>query len=445
MSDSPSKRHVLIGEDVHVISFKMAHALEHAGFAVETAGDGEECLRKARLAIPDLLVLDIMMPKLHGIDVLKALRSDPATERIGVLVCTAKDFKTEQDECRRLGVHDFLIKPFEASDLIMKVEAFFNSSRSPASGRDGETAAATTAEPFRPQLETVRGCFSLWGARGSTPTPGASFLRHGGNTSCLSITHNNENFIFDAGSGIRDLGLELMRKTSRKLHLFITHTHWDHIQGFPFFTPAYEPGFEIEIYGAEGFGKDLESIFRGQLDSDYFPVQMDDLNSSICFRHLTHNPVDLGDVKVWWEYVQHPGATVGYKIDLDGFRIAWVPDNEFLQGYLGAPESITRDDPLVAPYRKVIEFLSGVDLLIHEAQYTNDEYPDKVKWGHSSISNACLLVKFAGVRRWIVTHHDPSHDDTFLEMQLNVTRQLLSRIGHACEVTYGYDGLTEYL
>ncbi len=444
MSELPSRRQVLIGEDVHAISFKMAKALEHAGFAVEIAVDGEECLRKARLRVPDLVVLDIMMPKLHGIDVLKAIRADPATARVGVLVCTAKDYKTEQDECRRLGAHDFLTKPFEASELIAKVEAFFTNPSNPTLG-DVVEPTAVALEPFRPQLETLRGCFSLWGTRGSTPTPGANFLRHGGNTSCLSITHDNENFIFDAGSGIRDLGLDLMRQTSRKLHLFITHTHWDHIQGFPFFNPAYEPGFEIEIYGAEGFGKDLESIFRGQLDSDYFPVQMDDLNSSICFRHLTHNPVEIGNVKIWWEYVQHPGATVGYKIDLAGFKIAWVPDNEFLQGYLGPPESITREDPLVAPYRKVIDFLTGVDLLIHEAQYTNEEYPDKVRWGHSSISNACLLVKFAGVRRWIVTHHDPSHDDVFLEMQLNVTRQLLTRIGHLCEVTYGYDGLTEYL
>jgi len=302
-----------------------------------------------------------------------------------------------------------------------------------------------TFDIFKPCLETARGRFSLWGTRGSTPTPGARFLRHGGNTSCLSVTYGEEKFIFDAGSGIRDLGQSIMAQTSRKLHLFITHTHWDHIQGFPFFTPAYVPEFEIDIYGAEGFGKDLESIFRGQLDRDYFPVQMDDLNSSISFKHLVENPVVLGDVKVWWEFAQHPGATVGYKIDVAGYRIAWIPDNEFLQGYTGPPDALTRDHPLVVPYRKMIEFLSDCDVVIHEAQYTNDEYPDKIAWGHSSVSNVCLLIKFAGVRRWIVTHHDPMHDDAFLETKLNITRQLLQRLRHECQVVHGYDGLTECL
>jgi len=308
-----------------------------------------------------------------------------------------------------------------------------------------QAPAGEVTEAFKPRIETGRGRFSLWGTRGSTPTPGARFLRHGGNTSCLSVTYGEDKFIFDAGSGIRDLGLSILSQTTRRLHLFITHTHWDHIQGFPFFTPAYIPGFEIEIYGAEGFGKDLESVFRGQLDREYFPVQMEDFNSSIRFRHLAQNPVEIGRVKVAWEFAQHPGATVGYKIDLAGYKIAWVPDNEFLQGYLGAPELLTADHPSVVPHRKMIEFLSDVDVLIHEAQYMNEEYIDKVGWGHSSVSNACLLAKFAGIRRWIVTHHDPMHDDTFLETKLNITRQLLDRIGHDCQVVHGYDGMTEYV
>src|SRR5204863_602386 len=128
----------------------------------------------------------------------------------------------------------------------------------------------------------------------------------------------------------------------------------------------------------------------GQLDRDYFPVQMEDMNSNLVFRHLDSNPIVSGDVKVWWEYAQHPGATVGYKVDLGGYKFAWVPDNEFLQGYTGPPEAITRDHPLVTPYRKMIQFLSDADVVVHEAQYTNDEYPKKIGWGHSCVSNACI-------------------------------------------------------
>jgi ribonuclease BN (tRNA processing enzyme) len=125
-----------------------------------------------------------------------------------------------------------------------------------------EMRQAQAVAPFHADLDCHRGCFNLWGTRGSTPVPGARFIRHGGNTSCMSITYGDERFIFDAGSGIRDLGMELMSGSHRELQLFVTHTHWDHIQGFPFFTPAYTPGFHITIHGAEGFGKDLRSVFQ---------------------------------------------------------------------------------------------------------------------------------------------------------------------------------------
>ena len=438
------KGRILIGEDVTEIATDMSVALTAAGYACELTHDGEQCLRRAREHRPDLVLLDIMMPKLHGIEVLRALRAKPETKDIGVFVCSAKAFKSDREDCEALGAEAFLVKPFQMPELVALVDSFF--ARDTAVEVRGRRYAHESGEvPFCPVLDTSHGTMSLWGTRGSTPTPGARFLRHGGNTSCLSIAHEGEVFIFDAGSGIRDLGQELMDGTVLKLNLFVTHTHWDHIQGFPFFMPAYSPDFEIAVWGAEGFGKDLESIFRGQLDRDYFPVQMEDMQSTLTFRHLTENPVVINGVKVHWEYAQHPGATVGYKIEIGGRKVAWLPDNEFLQGYVGAPEDLTRDNPFVAPYRKLIEFVSDVDVLIHEAQYTNDEYLAKIGWGHCCVSNACLLMKFANVKRWIVTHHDPNHDDTFLEQKLGLTRQILERIGHSMEVQHGHDGLIELL
>ncbi len=300
-------------------------------------------------------------------------------------------------------------------------------------------------EAFHPTLKTRLGRLTLWGTRGSTPTPGAAYLRHGGQTSCMSIDLGHSMLIFDAGSGIRDLGMELVKSKIRNVHLFITHTHWDHIQGFPFFAPAYIGGFNITVYGARGFGKDLKSVFSGQLDRAYFPVQIEDMKASIDFVHLGKKPIDVDGARIAWEFSNHPGATVGYKIDLGGKKVAWVPDNEFLQGYMGAPEGISIDDSRIEPYRKMIDFLRDVDLLIHEAQYTNEEYPQKIGWGHSGLSNACVLMKLARVPRWIVTHHDPSHDDRFLESKLNLTRQLLERVEYPVPVIHGYDGLTEYL
>lgn len=447
MSNSTApKARILIAEDVRVIALKMTQALQKAGYEVTVASDGEECLNKALVTVPDLVVLDIMMPKMHGIDVLQRLRADARTHDIAVIVCTAKDFKTEHDEAERLGAAGYLVKPLEPQLLIEKVGAVLNRRAQPAPTVAAAEPSTSAVESYNPTLRIDRSCFSLWGTRGSTPTPGGRFARHGGNTSCMSVTAGDEVFIFDAGSGIRDLGAELMAGQRRRIHLFITHTHWDHIQGFPFFTPAYVPGFEITVYGSKGFGKDLESVFSGQLDRDYFPVQMEEMTSKLDFRHLPPEPpLEHGLVKVSWEFAHHPSSTVGYKIEVAGRTIAWVPDNEFLQGYTGPPEPLTREHPVVAPHDKMIAFLSGVDIAIHEAQYMPDEYPRKVGWGHSSISNASVLMKLAGVRRWIVTHHDPTYDDNFLETKLNLTRQILEQLGHPIPVSHGYDGLTEYL
>ena len=442
--NEPRQGRILIGEDVRVVALKMRQVLEKAGYQVDVAADGKACLDQALLTAPDIVMLDIMMPKLHGIDVLKALRADPRTREIGVMICSAKDFKTERDEAARLGVYEFLIKPISSSMLVKKVEAYF-------SGRSGGSAPHTPPPPdksgpapYHPSLDATRAHFTLWGARGSTPTVGARFQRHGGNTSCMSITLGERIFIFDAGSGIRDLGLQLLQGRTREVHLFITHPHWDHIQGFPFFAPAYVPGFDITVYGAKGFGKDLESLFRGQLDRDYFPVQLDDMKSNLKFRHVPEGAIEIGDARITWEFAQHPGATVGYKIAVPRRQIAWVPDNEFLQGYVGPP-CLQRDHPLVSSYEKMIAFLSDVDLVIHEAQYLPGEYSTKISWGHSSMANASLLMKLANVRRWVITHHDPGHDDVFLETKLNLTRQVLAEIGHPILVSHGYDGMTEYI
>ena len=438
-----SSKRILVAEDTEVVSHLMVSMLQGAGYTVSLARDGEECLEMVAGSPPDLLILDLMMPRLHGVEVLRRLRADQATRDLGVIVCTAKSFKTEHAAVAELGAFAFLPKPHSPKELLAVVSAFFEGTGAPPEMAVPWATAGIKA--YEPAMEIERGRLALWGTRGSIPTPGAAFMRHGGNTSCMQIEHGGEVFVFDAGSGIRELGFELMKGGPRRIHLFITHTHWDHIQGFPFFTPAFVPGFELVVYGAQGFGKSLEAVFRGQLDQDYFPVQMDDMNASIEFRQLTPEPVQIGNVTVTWEYAQHPGATVGYKIDVAGTTLSWFPDNEFLFGHMGAPGDLELDDPRMAPYRRVVEFLSGVDVLIHEAQYTNTEYPSKIGWGHSSISNACLLAKLAGVKRWIVTHHDPMHDDLFLEQKLNLTRQQLARLGHPIPVCHAYDGMVEFL
>ncbi len=341
-----------------------------------------------------------------------------------------------------LGAYTVLAKPVMMDELTKVVGRYFTNISNKAKPPVVNLAESRTGHPFALDTQLEKVTMKLWGTRGSTPTPGARYMRHGGQTSCFEIRTNSEVLIFDAGSGIRELGLDLLDTGLKDIHLFITHTHWDHIQGFPFFKPAYIPGFNITIYGAEGFGKDLESVFRGQLDRDYFPVQMEDMRASRQFKILDSKPIDIGGLKIQWEYSHHPGATVGYKIDTGEKKIGWFPDNEFLQGYVGSPFELDENyDNLVQIHESLINFLGDVDILIHEAQYPVEEYTSKIGWGHSSVSNACLLVKLINVSRWIITHHD----DQFLENKLNQTRLLLRKMGHSVDVSNGYDGMTEFL
>ncbi len=301
-----------------------------------------------------------------------------------------------------------------------------------------------STEVYEPQIRDSRGTYRLWGTRGSIPVSGPQYVRHGGNTSCFEFAHGGNRIIFDAGSGLREVGLTMLQGPPHKIHLFITHTHWDHIHGFPFFAPAYMAGYDIAVYAAPNLEQDLESIFRGQLDRAYFPVQMEDMQAHLEFNYIEDAPVRIGDVEISWESTFHPGATVGYKMTVEDHQLVYIPDNEFLKGYMGAPQSVLSDED-AATYGDLVEFCRGADVLLHEAQYTHEEYPIKVGWGHTSVANACALVNMSDVKKWIVIHHDPSHRDDFLQEKLNLTRQILSDIGCSTEVQHGYDGLMGYL
>ncbi len=437
------RRRVLIAEDVKIAALTIVKALECEGFELAVAHDGEDCLARVGSFQPSLIVLDLMMPKVHGIDVLRQLRAKAETAHIGVIVCSSRRFKTRIKQAQDLGAFDVILKPFDPKELVAKARAFFDSSGPVTNDRPKSpdpSEQVSAPEIYRPTLDTSTGCLRLWGTRGSIPISGPSFARHGGNTTCLQVSCGEDVIIFDAGSGIRELGLTLMGGQARKIHLFMTHTHWDHIQGFPFFVPAYVPGFDITIYGAKGFSKDLKSIFEGQLDQAYFPVQMKDMRANLRFEYLPHEPIEINEAKVSWEFVEHPGVTVGYKIETPTTSISFMPDNEFLKGYLGSPHSLSQKHDSVNACRPIIDFLAGVDILIHEAQYTAEEYGQKVGWGHTSVPNACFLAKISGAKRWIVVHHDPLHVDDFLQTKLNLTRQVLSELECGAEVTHGFDG-----
>ena len=439
---TPPKK-ILLAEDVRALSMRLSHALESHGYIVCVAEDGEECLEQMEIFKPDLLVLDLIMPKMNGLEVLRHLRAQQSTQHMPVIVCTAKDYSTELKHIQQTGPVDVLIKPFDPELLLEKLSQYFHDAAT-TKGVTHRSHLPVAAEQYAPVLDTKRPHVKLWGTRGSIPVSGARYAQHGGNTTCFEYNTGKERILFDAGSGLRDAGQSFLAGGPCHIHLFITHTHWDHIQGFPFFTPIYVPGFEITVYGERGFGKNIESLLCGQMDRDYFPIQREDLRAKINFVFLDDAPVKIGEVTVTREFTQHPGATVGFKVTHDGWSVAFVPDNEFLQGYTGSPGLLTRDSNIVVPYEPMLAFLDGVDLLVHEAQYLPTDYPKRIGWGHSNLATACALTKLVAAKKWIVVHHDPDHDDAALQAKLNLTCQILREVGHPIHLVHGFDGMTEY-
>src|SRR5262245_55763998 len=246
----------------------------------------------------------------------------------------------------------------------------------------------------------------FWGTRGSIPTPGHRTSIYGGNTSCVEVTtHDNTTLIFDCGSGIRLLGLDMLRRPGpHRIHLLIGHTHWDHIQGFPLFTPAFMPGTELNIYGSAAFQRSLEESLCGQMQYSYFPVKLQDVTSRIHYTELEEGFFRIGDILVETQYLNHTAPTIGFRISADGATLAYMTDHE--------PFSNTSGGDFHHPgEQRHIRFLRDADLLIHDAQYTSEEYGSKLGWGHSPAEYVTDVAIAAGVRRLALFHHDPTHDD----------------------------------
>jgi phosphoribosyl 1,2-cyclic phosphodiesterase len=269
----------------------------------------------------------------------------------------------------------------------------------------------------------------FWGTRGSIATPGPATLKYGGNTSCVEVRAHNHILVFDSGTGIHNLGIQLQKEFPSEpitVHVFISHTHWDHIQGFPFFLPAYKRQNRIVVYGPPGRDKTLRQIMRMQMDSDYFPVALGDMNPSIEIVEIDA-PIRIGDVSISHFYLNHPAMSLGYRVS-DGTRsVVYATDNEPYQYTLPPPQKADKRAGLPEYLDdKLIEFLDGTDLYIGEAQYTLDEYKAKLGWGHSPVESIVEFSLRAKVKRLALFHHDPYHDDAFVDGMVRHAQELLA-------------------
>ncbi len=273
----------------------------------------------------------------------------------------------------------------------------------------------------------------FWGVRGSVPCPGADTVRYGGNTPCieLCLEDSKRHIIIDSGTGIRDLGHNLMHRcgngSSRSLEIFITHTHWDHIQGFPFFSPLYDGKMSIKIYGpATDEHETLMNALGGQLSYRYFPIRENALSAEIEYTELKEGCLDLGDgVILTTKYLNHPLRCLGYRFAYRGKTVCTAYDREPFQNLFKMdPDDPDYDETMVNEGQTAVDeqnrgvdaFLSGADVLIQDGQYTEAEYQSsKVGWGHTSVERAIADGRQSGVKRLVLFHHEPLRTDDQLD------------------------------
>lgn len=430
---------VLLIDDDHAFRQMLTELLKGNGWEVFEAADGEVGLNIALQKRPDVVVCDLLMPRCNGFQFCRAIKSQRAfLPNVRVVVSSGSNYASDRMNALESGADEYITKPITANDLFAVLERVTQRSR-------GEDAGAG------PALESGQGVrLKFWGVRGSIPTPGPHTVQYGGNTACVELRADGELIILDAGSGIRPLGVALRKEFKNRpvnLNLLISHTHWDHIQGFPFFVPAYNPRNQVRILAFEGARKGLEATLASQMESPYFPISMQQMPGNLYVQELKDMEFQVGKVHVKASFMNHPGICVGFRIETSGGSIAYLPDNELFRrlrtsgGDQGAHNTAfaERQD------QKLMDFIRGCDVAIMDSQYDAEEYPDHVGWGHSCVDDTVDVARQAGVKHLFLFHHDPDHDDAHIAKMLAGARRQAESTGSTMIVDAAREGLEVFL
>ena len=276
----------------------------------------------------------------------------------------------------------------------------------------------------------------FWGTRGSIAKAGPSTVRYGGNTSCVEFRSNAGTLIvIDCGTGAHSLGQSPGLKPPVDGHILVSHTHWDHIQGVPFFAPLFVRGNNWHIYGPSGLSDSIREVLAGQMQYTYFPVTLEQFAAKIEYHDLVEGSLTIGDVSVATRYLNHPALTLAYRLQVDGASMVYCCDHE-----PHSPDLVSGLGELIGHDRRYAEFIEGADLVIHDAQYTAADFPAKTGWGHSSIEYAVRICEEAGVKQLVFTHHDPMRDDAAIDVILGDVRARLAASGSALDVAAAAEG-----
>jgi len=289
----------------------------------------------------------------------------------------------------------------------------------------------------------------FWGVRGSIPTPGPSTVHYGGNTSCVEVRADGQIIILDAGTGLRPLGLELVAEFDQQpidLTLLLSHTHWDHIQGLPFFLPVYRAHNRLRILGYEGARHGLDHVLTEQMESPFFPIGLREVPSNVRIEELKELGFKIGQVRVEACFAHHPGTCVGYRLFTSAGSISFFPDNEPHYGFDGSSKNGPKDPEALKFAKKqeqlMMDFIRGSDILIIDSQYDREEYPEHIGWGHGCLDHVVGLALRAEVKKLFLFHHDPAHDDAKISQMVADARKLVKASKSTLQVDAAQEGVT---